>query len=281
MKILHLYHDIMNLYGEYGNICALTRMLEKSGIAYELDCLSVADKPCLAEYDFIYVGSGTESNQKYILQHLSSLKEELQEYIASGRLLLMTGNSFELLGEKLTDAKGKEYKGLGLFSFTVKEQDRTRNTGDAVFIMEGLEHPLVGFINKCSTIEGIDTPLFQVKMGLGNKGQGGTEGIRCQNFFGTHLTGPVLIKNPYFLIYLTELLCARQKAEDGDRPEGKLEAGGKQREESSSDTEVETGRNAEAETERNAGLNTSWLKYEFAGYEVTLRELTKRLASNG
>ena len=241
MKILHLYHDIMNLYGEYGNIRALTRMLDKNGIAYDLDCLSVTDKPCLTEYDFIYVGSGTESNQKYILNHLLSCKEELSRYIEADKLLLMTGNSFEILGERIIDAKGEEHKGLGLFSFMVEEQDKIRNTADAIFTLEGLEHPLVGFINKCSTIKGVNTPLFQVKMGLGNEGRGGTEGIHYRNFFGTHLTGPILIKNPGFLIYLTRLLCTSKGMTDS--------------------------------------LNTSWLKEEMAGYEITLRELTKRLAA--
>ncbi len=261
MRILHLYHDIMNLYGEYGNISALTRMLEKSEISYELECLSVTDKLSLLDYDFIYVGSGTESNQKYILQHLLPYREELHQYIDSGKLLLMTGNSFEILGERLTDARGKEYRGLGLFSFMVKEQDKTRDTADAIFTMKELEQPLVGFINKCSTIEGVEAPLFTVKMGLGNEGQGGSEGIRSGNFFGTHLTGPVLVKNPYFLIYLTEILCANA-----------------QRAEMLSQVSETENKAAEA---THMELNTSWLTYELAGYEVTLRELSKRLAENG
>ena len=41
MKILHLYHDIMNLYGEYANVAALKRMLEKNDVACEVETLSV------------------------------------------------------------------------------------------------------------------------------------------------------------------------------------------------------------------------------------------------
>ena len=241
MKLLHLYHDIMNLYGEYGNIRALCRMLEKNEIEYELDCLSLGDSLKLEAYDFIYTGSGTERNQKQVLEHLLAYRKELQDYIDSGKILLMTGNSFELLGHSLTDASGKEWKGMDIFPFRVKEQNRTRTTGDAVFIMEGSQNPLVGFINKCSTITGIDTPLFTVKMGLGNEGLGGMEGIWVKNFFGTHLTGPLLVKNPDFLIYLTERLVPEKKAAEG-------------------------------------GLNTSWLEHERAAYEVTLSELGRRMA---
>lgn len=214
MKILHLYHDIMNLYGEYANVAALKRMLEKNNVPCEIDKLSVGDKLQLMDYDFIYIGSGTESNQKYILEHLKEYKEEIKSYVEAGKMLLMTGNSFEILGKELTDAKGKKYTGLGMFQFTVTEQEKTRNTADAIFTMEGEERPLVGFINKCSTISGIEMPLFQIKMGFGNETKGKTEGIHYKNFFGTHLTGPILIKNPYFLVRIAEILCSKKMKDE-------------------------------------------------------------------
>lgn len=236
MKILHLYHDIMNLYGEYANVAALERMMGKNNIPCEIDKLSVGDKPQFMDYDFIYVGSGTESNQKYVLEHLKEYKEEIKNYIEAGKMLLMTGNSFEILGKELTDAKGQKYDGLGLFEFIVTEQEKTRDTADAIFSMEGEEKLLVGFVNKCSEITGVKNPLFQVKMGLGNEKKGSTEGIRYQNFFGTHLTGPILVKNPYFMHYLAEILCKSK-------------------------------------------LDDEYLIYEKKGYEITLRELSKRINS--
>lgn len=236
MKILHLYHDIMNLYGEYANISALQRMLEKNEVPCEIERLSVNDTLQLMDYDFVYVGSGTESNQKYILEHLKTYKEDLKSYVEAGKMLLMTGNSFEIMGKEITDAKGKKYEGLQLFDFVVAEQERSRNTADAVFTMEESSKALVGFVNKCSTISGIKTPLFQVKMGLGNEEKGGTEGICYQNFYGTHLTGPILVKNPYFLMQIATDLCGKE-------------------------------------------MNGDYLTYEKAGYEITLRELMKRLES--
>lgn len=234
MKILHLYHDIMNLYGEYANVAALERLLEQNNMPCEVQQLSVGDDLHFMDFDFIYVGSGTESNQKYILEHLRSYKEELKAYIEAGKFLLMTGNSFEVTGKVLKDAKGKLYEGLDFFDFSVTQQERVRNTADAIFIMEGQEKPLVGFVNKCSTIQGIRNPLFQVKMGLGNENKGVEEGIRYKNFYGTHLTGPMLIKNPYFLIAWAGALCQRE-------------------------------------------MNGDALVYEKAGYEITIRELSKRL----
>lgn len=235
----------MNLYGEYANVAALKRMLDKNDVACKVDTLSVGDELSIMDYDFIYVGSGTESNQKYVMEHLSKYADDVKAYVEAGKFLFMTGNSFEILGKTITDAKGKEYAGLGFFDFHVVEQEKTRNTADAIFTlvdddknpisdMENKGKELVGFVNKCSTINGITNPLFQVKMGLGNETKGKTEGMVYKNFYGTHLTGPMLIKNPYFLRDLASKLCG--KTMDG-----------------------------------------AYLNYEKAGYEITLRELSKRL----
>ena len=114
MKILHLYHDIMNLYGEYANVSALERMLEKSGVKFTTDRLTLFDNADLGDYDFIYIGSGTEKNQKLVLQDFKKYKDFLVEYINSGKVILMTGNSFEMLGKTITDSDGKVYDGLGI-----------------------------------------------------------------------------------------------------------------------------------------------------------------------
>lgn len=209
MKILHLYYDIMNLYGEYANVSALERILLKSGIDCTVDRLSFGDNAELSGYDFVYIGSGTEKNQKVALEDIRKYTVTLKSYIDSGKVILLTGNSFEMLGKKITDANGNEYDGLGIFDFTVTEQNKTRVTADAVFTADFLDRELVGFINKCSEISGISTPLFRVKMGLGNNDGDDTEGIRLNNLFGTHLTGPILIKNPYFLEYIAQLTVGK------------------------------------------------------------------------
>ena len=61
MKILHLYYDIMNLYGDYANVSAMQRILEKSGEDCTVDRLSLGDNAVLSDYSFIFIGSGTES----------------------------------------------------------------------------------------------------------------------------------------------------------------------------------------------------------------------------
>ena len=198
MKILHLYHDIMNLYGEYANVSALERMLEKSGVKFRTDRLTLFDNADLGDYDFIYIGSGTEKNQKLVLQ---------------------------------------DFDGLGIYDFTVTEQNKRRITGDIVYTSDILTKPIVGFVNKCSEIKGIENHLFTVKHGLGNCEGSKEEGLHNHNLFATHVTGPIMIKNPHFLEYIALQIS---KNTDGFKP------------------------------------CTDYLDYERAGYEITLGELTKR-----
>ena len=256
MKILHLYHDIMNLYGEYANVSALERMLEKSGVKFTTDRLTLFDNADLGDYDFIYIGSGTEKNQKLVLEDFKKYKDFLVEYINSGKVILMTGNSFEMLGKTITDADGKVYDGLGIYDFTVTEQNKRRVTGDIVYTADFLTKPIVGFVNKCSEIHCnynefrtgtqviptkynnfLEKPLFQVKHGLANCEGEIAEGFWYYNLFATHVTGPIMIKNPHFLEYIALKIS---KNTDGFKP------------------------------------CTDYLDYERAGYEITLKELTKR-----
>ena len=74
MKILHLFHNLMNLYGEYANTLALKRELENRGVSVTLEKQSVGDKIDFSDADFIYIGSGTEKNQKVALEALKPFK---------------------------------------------------------------------------------------------------------------------------------------------------------------------------------------------------------------
>ena len=207
LKILHLYDDVMNLYGEYANISVLARFLADLGIEVSVDTLSLYEEKDISGYDFYYMGSGTERKQKLALSQLMKYRDALCAACESGKVMLFTGNSFELLGDKLTDADGREYEGLHLASFETVEGKR-RITGDCLASFDGIDDVLVGFINKCSKTSGVEQPLFQLQMGFGNETDRGAEGFRKNNCFGTHLTGPILVKNPAMLRYIARLLGA-------------------------------------------------------------------------
>lgn len=214
MKLLHLYHDIMNLYGDYANILAMQRILEKSGEEVTVDRLSLGDEVVLSDYDFIFIGSGTEKNQKTVLTDLANYKDQLKAYIASDKPLLMTGNSFEMLGKSITDGVGQSHDGLALYDFNVTEERSKRYTNDIICTADFLDEPLVGFINKSSMINGIKAPLFKITFGIGNNDAEAVEGITEHHFYGTHITGPILEKNPHFLTYMARLILCREPSTD-------------------------------------------------------------------
>ncbi len=206
IKILHLYSDFMNLYGEYGNIRLLTKTLEDKGQEVSLESKTITDKDIdFTAYDFIYCGAGTESKRTFALNHLMKFRESLKEAFDSDKVMLFTGNSWEMLGKSITTAEGKVLEGLKLFDFTVKEQNARRLTGDIKAKADFLDTELIGFINKCSEVEGVASPLFTLTM-KPESFASDTEGIREKNLFGTQIVGPVLVKNPTFCEYMAELI---------------------------------------------------------------------------
>ena len=196
LTILHLYPDLMDLYGEYANLSVLRRRLEGLGVSVAIAGCAPEDAPDFASADLIYMGAGTEGMQKAALTAPAE----------RGAAVLFTGNAMEALGASVTDASGKVWQGLGLADFTTVETDK-RSPGDVVAVPVLWDAPAVGFMNKCSTTRGIAAPLFsRLTLGFGNEAEHGAEGYVSGNVFATHITGPVLVKNPAFLDFLTRRL---------------------------------------------------------------------------
>ena len=209
LKILHLYDDVMNLYGEYANVAVLARYWKDLGHEVSVDTLSLYEEKDISGYDLYYMGAGTERKMKLMLPELLKHEESLRKSCEEGKVLLFTGNACDLLGKTITDAEGRIYEGLKLGCFETVE-GKLRITGDCIAEFDGFEEPLVGFINKCSKNTGIETPLFTLKMGCGNEKGKTAEGFRENNCLGTHLTGPILVKNPAMLRYVTRLVLGEK-----------------------------------------------------------------------
>lgn len=203
LTVLHLFPDFMSLYGEYANVAVLRRHLESVCVKVTVRTVTCEDGPDFQGADLIYMGAGTERKQKIALEKLLPHAEELKAAVERGAAVLFTGNAMETLGASITDASGKVWPGLGLAGFTTVETDR-RSPGDVVAAPALWDSPAVGFMNKCSATRGVTTPLFtELPLGFGNEAEHGPEGYASGNVFATHLTGPVLVKNPQFMDFLT------------------------------------------------------------------------------
>ncbi len=239
LKIVHLFPELMSLYGEYANLAVLSRRLEQIGVTVEIvgvDCDAVPD---FSDADMIYMGAGTERSQKYALKKLTPYADGLKEAVERGALLLFTGNAMPMLGKTITDAQGVSHNALSLADFETVESDK-RTGVDTVAVPTLWEEQAVGFMNKCSITTGITTPLFSsLPLGFGNESEGGAEGYADSNVLATHITGPVLVKNPPFTDHVIRRLFA---AKDWSLPD-----------------------------------QLPRLSHEQAAYEVTLRELQARV----
>lgn len=210
LNILHLFPEMMSLYGEYANLSILRRKLELMGISVNLVPNSCDESPAFETADMIYMGAGTERSQKAALRRLLPHAAALRSAAQRSAVILFTGNAMETLGASVTDADGIVHEGLALADFTSVETEK-RDPCDVVAASALWDAPTVGFMNKCSVTVGITTPLFPtLSLGFGNEEKLGAEGYVDGNTFATHITGPVLAKNPAFAdLIITRLFALR------------------------------------------------------------------------
>lgn len=201
IKLLHLYSDIMNLYGEYGNIRILEHHLKDQGFEVIVENKTIGEDKNFSDYDFIYMGCGTEKNQKVILEDMLKEKESLETEINNGKPILLTGNSFEILGKSIDKEPA-----LGILDFET-EHEKHRKTEDVICNSEILKNKVVGFINTASSIKNNnEKPFLEIEWGLDIK----YDGIIYKNVLGTHIIGPILERNPEILKLLIERICTQK-----------------------------------------------------------------------
>lgn len=187
LYIAYLYSDLMNLYGENGNIKALKYAFNSQGVNVIIDNLSIGSNFNLDKYDVLYIGMGTENNQSFVLKDILKYKKEIKKYIEDGKTFIATGNSIELFGKSIN-----EEKALNIFKYTSKKTDK-RLVGDVFVTDSNISDKIIGFQNRGSIIENNEYPLYNEDENLG---------IKYKNFYGTYLLGPILARNPELLKYI-------------------------------------------------------------------------------
>ena len=201
ITIANLYYDLLNLYGESGNIKAIKKALENQKIKVEILNLSINDNLDFSKYDFVYMGSGTEYNQSLVLKHIMKYKNEIKNYIEDNKFILITGNSIELFGKHIID--NKKIKCLSIFDYTSTRHEK-RIIKETLTNCDFIKKSIIGFENhNCHINDNNYESLFIDS--FNNK-----EGIKYKNFYGTYLLGPLLIRNPELLKFITMKLISNK-----------------------------------------------------------------------
>ena len=217
VRICHLYPDLLNLYGDRGNILCLKRRLEWRGIDCQVDEVKIGDTNPLTDYDIFFIGGGQDFEQEVLLQDLAAGKAaNIKAAIEDGKTFLCICGGYQMLGHYYETHDGKKCEFLGAVDLYTKGSD-VRMIGNYAYKTDDSVNggTVVGFENhsgKTYLGNGVK-PLGTVLKGFGNNGEDGTEGVHYKNVFGTYSHGPVLPKNPEFADAL--IRCAlKEKYQD-------------------------------------------------------------------
>lgn len=201
LNIAHLFPDLLNLYGDKGNIAALKKRLEWRNIEVEVKEYKTGDEINFENTDIILLGGGSDREQLTVLESLSVCKDKLVEYVENNGVLLAICGGFEMLG-KYTFFNSEKTDCLGILD-VYTESAKTRFTDNVIVKTDFLVRPVVGFENHSGRIYINNLlPLGTVACGNGNNGDDKTEGVMYKNVIGTNLHGPLLPKNPHLCDYI-------------------------------------------------------------------------------
>lgn len=219
LKICHMYPDVLNLYGDGGNIRCLTQRLRWRGMESVVTRLPIGEKARLGQFDLVFIGGGQDFEQEVLLEDLHRGKDrEIRAAIEDGLPFLTICGGYQMLGSYYETYDGKRCDFIGALDlYTVGSP--TRMIGNYAFRCGAASGGslVVGFENhsgKTRLGPGVE-PLGKVLAGYGNNGEDGTEGARYRNVFGTYSHGPLLPKNPELcdFILLTALRRKYGRAE--------------------------------------------------------------------
>ena len=210
VRMIHFYPDLMSLYGSYANVLALERYLRGLGCAVTVEAVRPGEDADVSRGDFFYMGAGTERSARAAMEDFARYAGPLKAAAQDGAAMLFAGTAMDLIGQTVREADGGAYDGLGLASF-VTEHGKKRIVEDVYGHTDLYPEAVVGFMNKCGTVTGVETPLLtSLDLGFGNEREGGPEGFRWKNVMASHLTGPLLVKNPKLLETAAAAIYARR-----------------------------------------------------------------------
>lgn len=198
LKCAWMYHDIMDLYGDKGNIMTLTRRAQKRGIDFEVVTVGIGQKADLSDFDLVFMGGGADKEQVTLIPDLLSRRENIQKALDEKTFFLLICGGYQLFGQYYETADHEKIEGLKFADYyTATGKGKTRCIGNIVIDAQLDGHPLrlVGFENHGGQTMNVAHPLGKVVHGFGNAFQAGYEGYYDGRILGTYLHGPLLPKN--------------------------------------------------------------------------------------
>ena len=98
LKIAHLYPELLNLYGDRGNIISLKKRAEWRGIDVEVKEYKLADEIDFENIDILFIGGGSDREQLLVCQRLKEIKNDFKNYVENNGVVTAICGGYQLLG---------------------------------------------------------------------------------------------------------------------------------------------------------------------------------------
>ena len=230
IKILYLYPDMLELYGDYGNIQVLKYRIESRGYKAIIDRYSIGDvAPNFNDYDIVFAGGGADNEQSILAEDLVKYKENIKEAVNNGVFFLLICGAYQLFGKYYKGVEGNIIPGLEVFDYyTVANPDRKKRCIGNIVIDANLRSSnndtdssesntktkVIGFENHGGQTFDISNSFGNVLFGNGNTFGDSEEGFLKDNVIATYLHGPLLSKNPELCDYIIKYCLDRKYNEN-------------------------------------------------------------------
>ena len=199
LKILWMYHNLMDLYGDKGNIEVLKHRCSDRGIDCVVDTCDIGEEVNIDDYDLFFLGGGADKEQNLIFRDLISRKEDIRKAMENNTAFLLICGGYQLFGKYYKDQDGNVVDGLGFFDYYTEASDRDDRCIGNIAIettMDGDTFSVVGFENHGGQTIDVKTPFGKVLSGHGNTYRSEYEGFLNETVLATYMHGPLLPKNP-------------------------------------------------------------------------------------
>lgn len=201
MKIAWLYYDLLELYGDRGNIKILENVLIENGIDVEIHKITLHDKTDISDFDIVFLGGGSDYAQSLLYEDLISRKQHLINVMNNHGFILTICGGYQMFGQYYKTSSGQIIDGLKIFDYYT-EAGSNRCTGNVICEFDGIK--IAGFENHGGQTYNVANPFAKVLKGHGNSYQSEFEGCLEENFLGTYVHGPLLPKNPEIAKYIIQ-----------------------------------------------------------------------------
>ena len=136
LRVCHLYPDVLNLYGDRGNVLCIKKRLEWRGIGCTVTELPRGERRGLGNFDLFVVGGGQDFEQGLLLEDLRGGKgADIRAAAEDGAAFLCVCGGYQLMGHHYDTVSGARCAGLDVLDL-VTEGAEERMIGNFAFETE-------------------------------------------------------------------------------------------------------------------------------------------------